>query len=245
MGKRLRGQRRGTGTPAYKSPSHRFKVDLKYRPVSEQEKQGVLKGQVVDFLDDPAHKSILMKVLYEDGKEYYLIAPEGMLLGREFQQGKQASLNVGNVLPLSEVPEGSYIYNLELKPGDGGKLVRAPGSYAYLVSKDKGIAYVKLPSKKTIEVKLNCRAQLGIINGGGFSELPMMKAGKNFYKMRALNRMWPTLRGVKMSAYNHPHGGKQHHIGHSSCTSKGAPPGRKVGHIGARVTGRKKSRTKV
>jgi large subunit ribosomal protein L2 len=87
-----------------------------------------------------------------------------------------------------------------------------------------------------------CRAQIGVISGGGRLEKPLMKAGNSHYKFHAVNRRWPHNRGVKMSAYNHPFGGKQHHKGKSSCTSRGAPPGRKVGHIAARSTGRKKAK---
>jgi large subunit ribosomal protein L2 len=148
----------------------------------------------------------------------------------------------GCILPLEKVPEGMFIYNIERSPGDGGKLVRTPGSYAVLVSKEKGKAYVKLPSRDVLELQPNCRAQLGVISGGGRLELPMMKAGATFYKKHAQNRLWPKTRGVKMCPYTHPFGGKQHHKGRSSATSRYAPPGRKVGHIAAKSTGRKKVR---
>ena len=146
------------------------------------------------------------------------------------------------LLPLSKVPDGMFIFNVENSPGDGGKFVRAPGGYAVIVSKEGNKAFVKMPSKKVISLQASCRAQIGIVCGGGRLELPLLKAGANFYKKHAQNRKWPVNRGVKMSAYNHPYGGKQHHRGRSSCTSRGASPGRKVGHIAAKSTGRKKSK---
>ncbi|MFN3910394.1 MAG: 50S ribosomal protein L2, partial [Candidatus Anstonellaceae archaeon] len=95
----------------------------------------------------------------------------------------------------------------------------------------------------TIVLDEKCRAQLGVIAGGGRLDAPLLKASANFYKKHAQNRKWPVNRGVKMNAYNHPFGGKQHHKGRGSATSRSAPPGRKVGHIAAKSTGRKKAKT--
>lgn len=242
MGKKLKQQKRGKGSPRYLSPSHRYKADLVYRDYDDLEKTGVLKGQVMEFLDDPSRGALLMHVRYDNGEEGFLLAPEGICLHDSVEIGAQASLSAGNVLPLYRIPDGSYIYNLELTPGDGGKLVRTPGSYAILVSKEGPRAFVKLPSKKVIALSSDSRAQVGVVCGGGRSEKPMLKAGTNYYKKKAQNKLWPVPRGVHMSAYNHPHGGKQHHEGKPSTVSRGAPPGSKVGHIAARMTGRKKAK---
>jgi large subunit ribosomal protein L2 len=122
-------------------------------------------------------------------------------------------------------------------------MVRAPGSYATIISKESDQVYIKLPSKTTLILSNECRAQLGIICGGGRGEKPLLKAGNSFYKLRmARHRYWPKNRGVHMAAYNHPHGGKQHHVGKPTTIARGAPPGSKVGHIAARSTGRRKSK---
>ena len=97
-----------------------------------------------------------------------------------------------------------------------------------------------LPSRHTISLSNECRAQLGVVAGGGIKEQVIVKAGKSHYMMHTLNRMWPHNRGVKMNPVDHPFGGKQHHKGKSSMTSRNAPPGRKVGHIAASRTGRRK-----
>jgi len=226
---------------AYKSPSHRYKTELCYRPLDENEKTGSLRGQIMGFLDDPARGALLMDVAFEDGSAAYLLAPEGVQIGQEIRTGASSQLGIGNVLPISKIPEGTMIFNLEMTPGDGGKLVRAPGSSASIVSREKNFVYVKMPSKHTLVLLGGCRAQIGVVCGGGRLEKPLMKAGVNFYKKHAQNRKWPVNRGVHMSAYTHPFGGKQHHKGRGSATSRNAPPGRKVGHIAARSTGRKKS----
>lgn len=245
MGKMLKSQKRGKGSPRYLTPKMRYKVRLQYRNYDDAEKAGVLKAQVLDFIDDPSRGALLMKVKYDNGDENHLLASEGICIGDTLEQGAQASISSGNVLPMYRIPDGAYIFNLELTPGDGGKLVRAPGSYAILVSKEGPKAYVKLPSKKVIKVSSDNRAQVGVVCGGGRTEKPMLKAGVNYYKMKAQNRLWPVPRGVHQSSYNHPHGGKQHHEGKPTTVSRGAPPGSKVGHIAARSTGRKKSKRAV
>ncbi|MEW6528936.1 MAG: 50S ribosomal protein L2 [Candidatus Micrarchaeota archaeon] len=241
MGKRLKQQRRGNGTPTYKAPTTRYKIDLQYRSYDDEEKTGVIRGQILDFVDDPGRNAILMKMLYDNGEEGYLLANEGAIVGNYIELGAQAKLGAGNVLPLYRIPDGAYVFNLERYPGDRGKLIRAPGSYGIIVSRESDIVYVKLPSKQIVPFSADCRTQIGIASGGGVSDKPLMKAGTAFYKYKkARNRMWPRNRGVKMSAYNHPHGGKQHHEGKSSTIGRGAPPGSKVGHIAAKSTGRKK-----
>ena len=241
MGKLLKQQRRGKGTQAYKAPSHRYKAELCYRHLDPVEKTGSLRGQVMGFIDDPSRGALLMDVRFEDGSENYLIAPEGIQIGQEVRTGAESGMSIGNVLPISKIPEGTMIFNLEMAPGDGGKLVRTPGSYATIVSRERDFVYVKMPSKHTLVLLGGCRAQIGVVCGGGRLEKPLMKAGNSFYKKHAQNHKWPVNRGVHMSAYTHPFGGKQHHKGRGSMTSRNAPPGRKVGHIAARSVGRKKS----
>ncbi len=242
MGKRLKQQRRGSGTPRYRSPKTRAKCKVCFRKYDDDEKAGLLGAEVVEFIDDPLHNSLVMKVRYDNGEEGYLLAPEGIAIGDRFEVGAQARLSIGGVYPLFRIPDGAYIFNIEKAPGDGGKFVRSPGSYAVLVSKEGGKAFIKLPSKKTMVISSECRAQLGVLSGGGRKDKPLVKAGNAHYKHKARNRKWPIVRGVAMSPYSHPHGGKQHHAGKPTTVSRHAPPGAKVGHIAARMTGRKKTK---
>lgn len=243
MGKRLKQQKRGAGSPRYRSPSHRYKTDMAYRPYDDIEKTGVLNGKVVSFVDDPARTSPLMKMRYDNGEEGFLLAPEGIAVGDDVDIGAQGRLILGSVLPLYRIPDGAYIFNIERNPGDGGTLVKAAGSYANIVSKEGGIVYVKLPSKTTIVLSNECRAQLGVLAGGGRLEKPLLKAGANYHKLRkAKNRLWPKVRGVHQSAYDHPHGGKQHHAGKPTTVSRSSPPGSKVGQLAAKQTGRRKGK---
>jgi len=245
MGKRLKQQKRGRGSPRYLSPSHRYKADLMYRPYDDMEKTGVLTGKVVGFIDDPARTAPLMKVKYDNSESGILLAPEGIAIGDEVDVGSQGRLRLGSVLPLYRIPDGAYIFNIERNAGDGGSLVKAAGSYANIVAKEGKIVYVKLPSRSTLVLSNECRAQLGVIAGGGRLEKPMLKAGNQWFKKTAQHRLWPVPRGVHQSAYNHPHGGKQHHVGKPTTVGRGTPPGGKVGHIAARQTGRRKGKRMV
>lgn len=242
MGKRIRQQRRGSGSPSYRSPSSRYKVELAYRSYDDIEKASVMSGEVKSFLDDPGRDAILMKIKYENEESGFLLAPEGIAVGDEIDVGAQGKLSLGSVLPLYRVPDGAYIFNIERNPGDGGKLVRAPGSFASVISREGRFVFVKLPSKVTIALSSECRVQLGVVSGGGRGERPLLKAGAAHYKHHARNRNWPVVRGVHMAAYSHPHGGKQHHVGKPTTVARGTPPGGKVGHIAARSTGRRKSK---
>jgi len=243
MGKRLKQQKRGAGSPRYRSASTRAKADLRYRRYDDAEKTGVLIGEVVSLVDDPSRTAPLMKVKFDNNEHTLLLAPEGIAVGDTVYVGAQARLTLGSVLPLYLIPDGAYIFNIARNPGDGGSLVKAAGSYASIVLKEGGTVYVRLPSKVTIELSSECRAQLGIIAGGGRLEKPLLKAGANYYKLRkARKRLWPVVRGVAQSCYNHPHGGKQHHAGKPTTVSRGSPPGSKIGHLAAKQTGRRKGK---
>ncbi|MGC8629106.1 MAG: 50S ribosomal protein L2 [Candidatus Micrarchaeia archaeon] len=236
MGKRLRQQRRGKGSNAYTKPPKSGKIAalLPNRNVD------LLEGEVLEFVDNPLHSAPIMHVKYADNSESYLIAPEGIYVGSRLQEGKNASLALGNVLPLANIPDGIFVCNVELRLGDGGKLARSAGSYATIISHTGDTVTLMLPSKRTVEVSKECRAEIGVAAGGGAITEPILKAGKHHYMMHAVNAKWPVNRGVKMNPVDHPFGGKQHHKGYSSMTSRNAPPGAKVGNIAARRVGRKK-----
>jgi len=163
-----------------------------------------------------------------------------MYTGQFIYCGKKAQMKIGNVLPLSCLPEGTVICNIEEKPGDCGKMVRVSGDYSTVISHDtdKGITRVRLPSGSKKTVLSACRAMLGIVAGGGRIDKPMLKAGRAFHKYKAKRNCWPKVRGVAMNPVEHPHGGGNHqHVGHATTVRKDAVAGQKVGLIGARRTG--------
>jgi large subunit ribosomal protein L2 len=241
MGKRIIPQRRGRGSPRYRSPSHRFKGKIKYPRITTGK---AISGQVIELINDPGRTAPLAKILLEDFREIQIIAPEGVSVGQWIQLGPDASINKGTVTELKNIPEGNDVYNIELHPGDGGKVVRTSGTSAYVVAHDKtkGLTQIRLPSKKMIFVDSRSLATVGRVAGGGRPEKPMIHAGQSYHKKKARGKLWPKVCGRAMNAVDHPHGGGRHpHVGRSTTVSRHTPPGRKVGHIAARRTGLKKS----
>jgi large subunit ribosomal protein L2 len=236
MGKKLRQQRRGKGSIAYRKLPHTFDVNVSYPTGKGYDKF----AEVIGIFNHTGHNAPIMELLYEDLTKGTMLAPEGIKIGDKMHVGATPVYLLGSALKLKDIPEGVPIYNIEGRPGDGGKYAKSAGESAYISSKAGGIASVVLPSKQLINLSEECMAQIGVIAGGGITEQPLVKAGKSFYIMKPRNRIWPRNRGVKMSPVDHPFGGKQHHKGKSSMTSRNAPPGRKVGNIAASRVGRKK-----
>jgi large subunit ribosomal protein L2 len=236
MGKKLRQQRRGKGSNVYTKLPNTFDVTVKFAYDIDAKKT----GEVVALFNSTGHTVPIMEVQYEDFSRGMLVAPEGIAIGDKISIGYRDGFSLGSVMKLSDIPEGIPIYNIESKPGDGGKLVRVAGAAAYIKAHIGDTATITMPSKSSVVLPNECRAQLGVIAAGGVLDQPLVKAGKSHYIYHAINRTWPRNRGVKMSPVDHPFGGKQHHKGKSSMTSRNAPPGRKVGHIAARRVGRKK-----
>lgn len=236
MGKRLIQQRRGRTQSKFNAPSHRFKGKIKYARDNEN-KEGIVK----DIIHDPGRSAPLASIMLNDNKKILVLAPEGIKVGDKIKfTDNKKEIGVGNVLPVGKIPEGAPIYNIELSPGDGGKLVRAGGSNATVVSQDKKKTVIQLPSGQFKTLDSTCKATVGIIAGGGRRDKPFLKAGKKHIAYKKRGKQYPIVRGVAMCAVSHPHGGGGHqHVGKPSTVKRGASPGRKVGSIAAKRTGRK------
>ncbi|MFT4309400.1 MAG: 50S ribosomal protein L2 [Candidatus Woesearchaeota archaeon] len=240
MGKDLIQQRRGKGSQRYRSISFNFAGKAEHRPYTNEEKSGIIQGIIMDFIHCTGHSAPLAVVEYEDGYQGLIVAPKGKAVGDMVEAGVNAKVIQGNTLPLKSIPEGTELYNLEKVPGDGGKFVRSAGTSAKLVAKtDRGIT-ILLPSKKTKEFHPECRAIIGIIAGHGRKDKPMLKAGVNYHKRRSRNKMYPSVSGTSMNAVDHPFGGTSSaHKGKPTIAPKNAPPGRKVGKLHPRRTGKR------
>jgi len=225
MGRQLRQQRRGRGTMTYTSPSHRHVGEIKHPYIQMKT------GTVTDIVHAPGRNSPVAEIKFENGKKDKIIAVEGLMVGKNVSMDGVTDLNLGSVLPLANIPEGTLVHNLEAKPGDGGKFVRTAGTYATVVTKGDTIV-VQLPSGAFKNFDPRCRAGIGIIAGGGASEKPFAKAGKKFHAYRSKSKAYFKVKGVAMNAVDHPHGGGGHpHVGKPSTVSRNAPPGRKVGRL--------------
>lgn len=232
MGKPITAQKRGKGSQTFRSPSFKFKGEAKILPHKEN-------ALVMDLVHCRGHSAPLAQLYYDDGEIGYSIASEGLMVGDQVFFGDEAELKNGNVLPLKSIPEGVIVCNIELRPNDGGKLVRSSGASARVVSKAKDGVVLQLPSKKQKKFHPNCKAMIGVVAGGGRVDKPFLKAGNKFYAAKARNKYWPVVSASAMNAVAHPFGNKRTlRKSKAKPAPKNAPPGRKVGAVRARKTGR-------
>ena len=245
MGRVIRAQRKGPGG-IFKSHVKRRKGAAKLRTIDYAERHGYIKGVVKEIIHDPGRGAPLATIHFRDPYKYKInketiLAVEGMYTGQFVYFGKKALLSIGNCMPLSQLPEGTIICNIEAKPGERGKMARTSGNYGTVISHnpDTGLSRIKLPSGSKKVVNSKARAVVGIIAGGGRIDKPLLKAGRAYHKFKVKRNCWPKVRGVAMNPVEHPHGGGNHqHIGKASTVWRGASAGKKIGLIAARRTGR-------
>jgi large subunit ribosomal protein L2 len=219
MGKKIKVQRRGRGTSTFRARTKGRIAPAKYPANMGTE---MVTGVVSSLLHESGRGAPLVYIKFDQQNGYYAAAPEGVYIDQEVSIGADAIPRVGNVLPLGSIPESTMICN---------PVVAHRG--------DK--TTVKFPSKRNVELSNNCRATIGIVAGGGRTEKPFLKAGEKWYMKRAKGQIYPVAHGVKMTAASHPHGGGRHRRpGKSTTVSRHAPPGKKVGLIAARNSGKKK-----
>jgi large subunit ribosomal protein L2 len=210
--------------------------------MSTKQQEGVIHGQVKDIVHDPGRGAPMVAVKLETGKTYYSVVPEGVYEGQPTQIGSEAAVEIGNVLPLGKIPEGTMVCSIELSPGDGGKMARSSGAYATVVAHTPEGTILKLPSKRTKYVNDLCRATIGVISGAGRTEKPFLKAGSKHHLMKAKGHMYPRTRGIAMIAASHPYGSSKKGGRKVTTVSRNAPPGKKVGLIAARSAGSRSKR---
>jgi len=226
MGKRVISRRRGSGTGRYRSPSHRHHGAI-YHPSPDI----IGEGTVTAILPAPGRSAPIAEVLVPQGSTVRILATAGLATGDTvaFQEGK---LDRGSILPLAKIPDGTLVSNVEVKPFDGGRLVRTAGTSALVVAHSGSDVTVQLPSGAFKLLLATCRAQVGAVGGGGRKERPIIKAGKKYWATRTLARQPFKVRGVAMNPVNHPFGGGAHqHVGRPSTVSSGTWPGAKVGRF--------------
>lgn len=167
----------------------------------KRDKEGV--PAVVKTIEyDPNRSARIALVVYSDGEKRYIVAPNGLKVGQSLMSGKGAVPEIGNTLYLSEIPFGTVIHNIELRPGQGGKMARSAGSYAQLLSRDGKFAIIKLPSGETRMILQSCKATVGMVSNTDHNLEVSGKAGRSRWYGRR-----PRVRGVAMNPVDHPMGG--------------------------------------
>jgi large subunit ribosomal protein L2 len=242
LGKRIRVQRRGRGSSTFTASTHKRVAPVQYPSMSNEKQKGVVQGEITSIVHDPGRGAPMAAIKLENGEIYYSVVQEGVYEGQPTQIGDEASVDIGNVLPLGKVPEGTMVCNVELSPGDGGKMVRSSGTYATVIGHAPDGTILKLPSGKTKYVNDLCRATVGVIAGAGRTEKPFLKAGSKHHLMKAKGHMYPRTRGIAMVAASHPYGSSKKGGRKVTTVSRNAPPGKKVGLIAARSAGSRRKR---
>jgi len=242
MGKRIRVQRRGGGGPTWRAATHKRIAAVQYPALSKKEIEGVIQGRIEEITHEPGRGSPLALVKLETGQDYYTVVPEGVFQGQSIQMGSTASVDVGNVMPLGDVPAGTMVCNIELQPGDGGKVSRSSGAYATVVAHTPLGTMIKFPSGKARYLNNLCRTMIGVVSGAGRVDKPFLKAGAKFHLLHARGRKYPRTRGIAMVPAVHPYGSSKRGARRVTTVARGAPPGQKVGLIAARSAGRKRKR---
>lgn len=184
----------------------------KYRIVDFKRKKDNMEATVIGIEYDPNRSSNIALIQYEDGEKAYILAPQGITDGDKVISGDKVDIKPGNCMPISNIPVGTLIHNIELNPGQGGKLVKAAGQSAQLMAKEGKYAHVRLPSGEMRLILSRCRATIGVIGNSDHENVKIGKAG------RKRHMGWrPTVRGSVMNPVDHPHGGGEGRapIGHA------------------------------
>ena len=173
-----------------------------YRVIDFKRDRDGIQAKVVAIEYDPNRTANIALIQYVDGQRRYILAPVGLAVGALIESGAKADIKPGNALPLANIPVGTIIHNIELKPGKGGQLVRAAGNSAQLMAKEEQYAQVRLPSGEVRYISIDCKATIGQIGNLENENVSIGKAGrKRWMGIR------PTVRGVVMNPCDHPHGG--------------------------------------
>ena len=193
----------------------------KYRLVDFKRKKDGIAAKVIGIEYDPNRTANIALICYTDGEKAYILAPAGLKVGMKVMSGAEAEVRPGNCLPLSAIPVGTMVHNIELYPGKGGQLVRSAGNGAQVMAKEGKYATLRLPSGEMRMVPINCRATIGVVGNGEHNLINIGKAGRKRHM-----GIRPTVRGSVMNPNDHPHGGGEGKTGigrPGPCTPWGKP----------------------
>src|SRR5467141_3323516 len=173
-----------------------------YRTIDFKRRKFDAPAKVERIEYDPNRTAFIALIRYEDGEQAYILAPQRLQPGDKVVSGERADIKPGNAMPLKNVPVGTIVHNVELKPGRGGQIARAAGSYVQLVGRDAGLALLRMSSGEVRMVRTECLATIGAVSNPDQQNVSIGKAGRNRWKGRK-----PSVRGVAMNPIDHPHGG--------------------------------------
>lgn len=232
MGKRIIVQARGKGSSTYRVKKKAFKYRIGYPKKLSGD------GEVIKIINSAAHTTPLAKIKYKEGI-FYIPAFKGMIEKQKISL-ETKELKPGNIIRIKDSTVKTQVYNIESKPGDGGKFIRSGGESAVINRIVGEEVFILLPSKKEKKFHGNCRATIGVIAGAGRVNKPIIKAGKKFHIKKTKSKLWPRTSAVKMNAIDHPFGSGRGKNPKPKIAKRNAPPGARVGLIRPKRTGKKK-----
>ncbi len=200
-----KGQRSTGGRNNYGRITSRHKgggAKHKYREIDFFRKRKDMSAEIERIEYDPNRTAYIALIKYEDNVKNYILCPQGLKIGDKVLSGNKAEIKIGNCLKLSDIPPGTVVHNVELIPGNGGKLARSAGSSVTISGLDGDYAILKLSSGETRKVSINCSATIGSVSNPDQKNIKIGKAGRNRWKGKR-----PQSRGVAMNPVDHPHGG--------------------------------------
>jgi large subunit ribosomal protein L2 len=231
MGKTIIQQARGHGSFTYRVRRSAYRHRIGYPNLSTN---GKIK--IASLLNSACHTAPLAKIIVNN-QDYFIPAAQGIFEGQDIEVGT-SNIQSGNITAIKNVPIETNVFNIEIRPGDGGKIARTSGNSAVITKKSENNITLLLSSKKEIELHPECRATIGIAAGQGRKLKPVVKAGKKWHMMKARNKLWPRTSAVKFNAVDHPFGcGRGKRI-KSKIAKRNAPAGAKVGHLRPSRTGK-------
>ena len=208
----------------------------KYRIIDFKRRKDNMEATVIGIEYDPNRSANIALIQYEDGEKAYILAPQGLTDGDKVVSGESVDIKAGNAMPIDSIPVGTLIHNIELNPGQGGKLVRTAGQSAQLMAKEGKYATLRLPSGEMRKVLAKCRATVGVIGNSDHENVKIGKAG------RKRHMGWrPEVRGSVMNPVDHPHGGGEGKapVGHAGPMTPWGKPA-----LGYKTRNKKKSSNK-
>jgi large subunit ribosomal protein L2 len=208
----------------------------KYRVIDFKRQKDNIEATVIGIEYDPNRSANIALIQYEDGTKAYILAPKGLTDGDKVISGENVDIKSGNAMPIANIPVGTMIHNIELNPGQGGKLVRSAGQEAQLMAKEGAYAHVRLPSGEMRLVAVKCRATIGTIGNSDHENIKLGKAGRKRHM-----GIRPTVRGSAMNPNDHPHGGGEGKapVGHSGPMTPWGKPA-----LGYKTRNKKKASNK-
>ncbi len=233
MGKRIISQARGHGSLSYRVRRSAYSLKPAY-PINMEAEY-----EIVALLTEAGHTSPIVKLLSKNGKVIYDFAAKGVYVGQIVKFNGKGN---GDIIEIGSLENGTKIFNMELRPNDGGKMIKSSGSCAIIMNNpgNSQPVQVMMPSKQEKFFQPRCRVTIGEVAGQGRLEKPILKAGKMHFIKKSRNKLWPRTSAVKMNAVDHPFGSGRGKRPKPKIIQRFASPGQKVGHLHPRRTGIRK-----